>query len=44
MRFDTRALLFHAEGDLWAASVDVTIAQALSDGSLPRVLDVDVPV
>jgi VWFA-related protein len=44
MRIDTRALLFLADGDLGTASVDVTIAQALSDGSLLRVLDVNVPL
>ena len=44
MRIDTRALLFLADGDLRTASVDVTIAQALSDGSLLRVLDVNVPL
>lgn len=44
MRIDARALLFHAEGDQWAASVDVAIAQALSDGRLVRTADVNVPL
>src|SRR3990172_13373314 len=34
MRIDTRALLFHADAGSWVASVDVAIAQAVSDGSL----------
>jgi hypothetical protein len=44
MRIDTRALMFLADGDLGTASVDVAIAQALADGSLLRVLDVNVPL
>jgi VWFA-related protein len=44
MRIDTRALLFHADGDHLAASVDVAIAQALADGRLLRAVDVNVPL
>jgi VWFA-related protein len=44
MRIDTRALLFLADGDHGRASVDVAIALALSDGSLFRVLDTNVPL
>ncbi len=44
MRIDARALLFHADAGSWAASVDVAIAQALSDGRLIRTEDLNLPL
>jgi hypothetical protein len=44
MRIDTKALLFHADAGSWVASVDVAIAQALSDGRLFRSEDVNLPL
>jgi len=44
MRIDTRALLFHADAGSWVASVDVAIAQALSDGRLDRTADLNLPL
>ena len=44
MRIDARALLFHADAGSWVASVDVAIAQALSDGRLVRTADLNLPL
>jgi hypothetical protein len=44
MRIDPRALLFHADAGSLVASVDVAIAQGLSDGQFVRTADLNLPL